>query len=95
MQHNDYPIRDPDQICQDCASKLRVVQISDHFQAILGCLLGEVWTSPLLVEMVVTSDGHLLGRCHGEAEFKAFLGEVDGSNPQHPRRGSSGGTRWR
>jgi hypothetical protein len=27
--------------------------------------------------MVVTSDGHLFGRCDGEAEFKAFLGEVD------------------
>ncbi len=40
-------------------------------------LVGEDWTSPRLVEMVVTSDGHLLGRCNGEAEFKAFLGEVD------------------
>jgi hypothetical protein len=27
--------------------------------------------------MVVTSDRHLLGRCDREAEFKAFLGEVD------------------
>jgi hypothetical protein len=53
------------------------VKVSDHFQAILGCLLGEDWTSPRLVEMVVTSDGHLLGRCDGEAEFRAFLGEVD------------------
>lgn len=24
--------------------------------------------------MVVTPDGHLLGRCEGEASFKAFLG---------------------
>jgi hypothetical protein len=77
MQPNDSPIRAPDQIRQDCARKLRVVQVSDRFQAILGCLLGEDWTSPRLVEMVVTSDGHLLGRCHDEAEFKAFLGEVD------------------
>lgn len=53
------------------------MQFSDHFQAILGCLLVEDWTSPCLVEMVVTSDGHLLGRYGGEAEFKAFLGEVD------------------
>jgi hypothetical protein len=72
----DQPIRDPNQIRQDTASKLRVVQVSNHFQAILGCLLGEVWTSPRLVEMIVTSDGHLLGRCDGEAEFRAFLGEV-------------------
>jgi hypothetical protein len=53
------------------------LKVSDHFHAILGCLLGEDWTSPRLVEMVVTSDGHLLGRCDGEADFKAFLGEVD------------------
>lgn len=30
-----------------------------------------------MVEMVLTSDGHLLGPCDGEAEFKAFLVEVD------------------
>ena len=54
--------------------KLRVVQVSEHFQAILGCLLGEDWTTPRLVEMVITPDGHLLGRCEGEAAFKAFLG---------------------
>ena len=49
-------------------------QVSDHFQAILGCLLGEDWTTPRLVEMVITPDGHMLGRCEGEASFKAFLG---------------------
>lgn len=70
-------IREPEQIRQGCALKIRSVQVSDHFQAILGCLLEEDWTTPQLVEMVVTSDGHLLGRCNGEAEFKAFLGEVD------------------
>jgi hypothetical protein len=56
------------------ARKLRAVQVSDHFQAILGCLLGEDWTTPRLVEMVITPDGHLLGRCDGEAAFQAFLG---------------------
>lgn len=74
---DENPIREPSQIRKDCARKLRVVQVSDHFQAILGCFLGEDWTTPRLVEMVVTSDGHLLGRCDGEAEFKAFLGEAD------------------
>lgn len=50
-----YPmIRNPDQIRQDAARKLRAVQVSDHFQAILGCLLGEDWTTPRLVEMVIT-----------------------------------------
>jgi hypothetical protein len=74
MTSDDAPIREPDQIRQDCARKFRAVQVSDHFQAILGCLLGEDWTTPRLVEMVVTPDGHLLGRCDGEASFKAFLG---------------------
>jgi hypothetical protein len=70
----DLPIREPDQIRRDCARKLRAVEVSDHFQAILGCLLGEDWTTPRLAEMVVTPDGHLLGRCEGEASFRAFLG---------------------
>jgi hypothetical protein len=72
--NDDLPIREPDQIRQDCVQKLRAVQVSDHFQAILGCLLGEEWTTPRLAEMVITPDGHLLGRCDGEAAFKAFLG---------------------
>lgn len=70
----DSPIREPDQIRHDAARKLRQVQISDHFQAILGCLLQEDWTTPRLVEMVITPDGHVLGRCDGESSFKAFLG---------------------
>ena len=67
-------IREPEDIRKDCARKLRAVQVSEHFQAILGCLLGEDWTTPRLVEMVITPDGHLLGRCDSEAAFKAFLG---------------------
>ena len=38
MTPNDLPIREPDQIRQDAARKLKAVQISDHFLAILGCL---------------------------------------------------------
>jgi len=41
----DLPIREPDQIRQDCARKIRVVQVSDHFQAILGGLLSEGWAN--------------------------------------------------
>ena len=70
----DMPIREPEQIRHDCAHKLRAVQVSEHFQASLGCLLSEDWTTPRLVEMVITPDGHILGRCDGEAAFKAFLG---------------------
>ena len=70
----DLPIREPEDIRQDCVRKLRAIQISDHFQAILGCLLGEDWTTPRLAEMVITPDGHLIGRCDGESSYKAFLG---------------------
>lgn len=71
---SNLPIREPDQIRRDCARKLRAVQVSPHFQAMLGCLLGGDWTTPQLVGMVITPDGHVLGRCNGEAGFKAFLG---------------------
>ena len=71
---NDIPIRKPDQIRQDCARKLRPVQVGDHFQAILGCLLAEDWPTPRLIEMVITPDAHMLGRCDGDPSFKAFLG---------------------
>ena len=67
-------IREPDQIRQDTARKLRSVTISDRFQAILGCLLNEDWTTPRLVEMQITPDGHLLGRCVEQPSFSAFLG---------------------
>lgn len=67
-------IREPEEIRQQCARKLRAVQVSDHFQAILGCLLGEDWTTPRLLKMVITPDGHLLGRCEGQPEFSTFLG---------------------
>ena len=53
------------------------VQVSDHFRAILGCLLSETWTTPTLVELVSTPDGHLLGRCAGEAASRVFLGNSE------------------
>ena len=71
---DDATIREPDQIRQDCARKLRAVRVSEHFQAILGCLLGEDWTTPRLLEMVITPDGALLGRCDGQPGFSTFLG---------------------
>jgi hypothetical protein len=67
-------IREPDDLRRACSEKLAGVEVSDHFRAILGCLLVEDWTTPRLVEMVVTPDGHLLGRCDGDDSFRAFLG---------------------
>ena len=38
---NDTHIREPDEIRRACSRKLAGVEISDHFRAILGCLLNE------------------------------------------------------
>lgn len=67
-------MREPEEIRRDCARKLEAVEVSDHFRAILGCLIGENWTTPKLVEMVITPDGHMLGRCDGQPSFSTFLG---------------------
>ncbi len=77
MIDDESAFREPVQIRQDCAQKLRAVKVSDDTQVILGCLLGEDWTSPRLVEMAISPDGLLIGRCAGEAAFKAFLGASD------------------
>src|SRR5713226_9444692 len=74
---DDTPIREPEQIRQDTARKLRAVQVSEHFQAILGCLLGEDWTTPRLLEMMISPDGHMVGRCEGQPRFSTFLGASD------------------
>jgi hypothetical protein len=37
----------------------------------------EDWTTPRLVEMVITPDRHTLGRCEGQPSFSAFLGSSD------------------
>jgi len=68
------PIREPDEIRKDCARKLRSVEISGKFSAILGSLLGEDWSTPRIEELRITPDRCLLARVEGEASFKAFLG---------------------
>jgi hypothetical protein len=73
----DPTIREPEQIRQDAARKLAQVEISDHFRAILGCLLQEDWTTPRLVEMFILTGGHMVGRCEGEVEVKASLGAAE------------------
>jgi hypothetical protein len=59
--------REPDQIRQDAARKVRVVQMIDHFLAILDCLLGEDCTTPRLVETMTSPVGQWrLENCDGE-----------------------------
>ena len=41
MSDQEAGVRDPEQIRRDCARKLVALQVSEHFQAILGCLLEE------------------------------------------------------
>src|SRR5579872_1478128 len=70
----DQPLREPDQIRQSCARKLRAVEVSGMFAAILACLLGEDWTNPKIEELRISPDRCLLARPTGESTFKAFLG---------------------
>ena len=50
------PVREPDEIRQQAARKLRSVTISDHFQPILGFLLNEDH-SYFIVRLPVQPDG--------------------------------------
>lgn len=70
----EQPVREPEQIRQDCARKLRSVETSSMFTAVLGCLLGEDWSTPHIEELQLTPDRCLLARVEGETSFKAFLG---------------------
>ena len=70
----DPTIREPDEIRRDVARKLRAVQVSEHFQAILGCMIDEDWTTPRVLEMMITIDGQLLGRTEGQPGLSTFLG---------------------
>jgi hypothetical protein len=68
------PIRMVEQIRQDCAYKLRSVTVDDHHQVVLGGLFGTKRTVPKIVEVVVTADGYLCGRCDGESDHEMYLG---------------------
>jgi hypothetical protein len=48
--------------------------MSSKMGAILGCILGQSWTNPELIELTVTSDGMLLGRQSNDCGFNEFLG---------------------
>jgi hypothetical protein len=52
----------------------RFPNMSSKFAAVVGCLLEIRITEPRLVEMVVATDGSLLGRHEGEVGFNHFLG---------------------
>jgi hypothetical protein len=70
-------MRNPSDIQESCARKIERVELSDQFRAILGCLLEQNWTDPRLVQMVLSPDGHLLGRAEGQATEQVYLGSQD------------------
>ena len=72
---NNHTIRTPEKIRSDAARKLQQAPISDDFRAILGCLLGEDWSTPRLVEMFITPDSLMLGR----PEHLDYLGKILGT----------------
>lgn len=50
--------------------------MSAKMTAIVACILGERWTSPAIVELMVTSDGHLLACHEGDCGCNDYLGTV-------------------
>lgn len=48
--------------------------MSPKMAAIVGAILGEKYTTPALVELVITSDGFLLGREEGDIGYNEMLG---------------------
>ena len=69
-------LREPDQIRQDCVAKLRPIETSGMFTAILGCLLGEEWSNPRIAQLNVT-DKCLFARNEGEPGFNHLIGEEE------------------
>ena len=66
-----------DDLFTSLAAKLdprRFPNMSPKFAAVVGCLLQIQITEPRLVQLVVTSDGFLLGRNEDEAGCDNFLG---------------------
>ena len=70
-------VEETQQLLDRVAEKLhphRFPRMTAKFAAVLGAMLGQTWTEPALVELVITSDGFLLGRHEGEPTCKEFLG---------------------
>ena len=65
--------REPEQIRQHCAAKLKGVETSAQFTAILACLLDEDWTTPKILQLCMTHDRCLLARKEGDVGFDTFI----------------------
>jgi hypothetical protein len=69
-------LREPEQIRQDCVAKLRPIETSGMFTAILGCLLGENWSTPRIEQLNVT-DKCLFALNEGDPGFNHLIGEEE------------------
>jgi hypothetical protein len=48
--------------------------MSSKMTALVGCILGQAWTTPRLIGMTITSDGFVLGMWQGDIGFNDFIG---------------------
>ena len=55
----------------------RFTAMSGKMAAIVAHIVGERWTSLAIVELVATSDGHLLACHEGDCGCNDYLGTVD------------------
>jgi hypothetical protein len=69
----DPTIRFPRDLRRVCARKLLATGVQGQLRAVLGCLLGQHWTTPRVVELAVMPDGLLRGRCEGDPCVVAFV----------------------
>ncbi|MGA2620199.1 MAG: hypothetical protein ABSF26_21480 [Thermoguttaceae bacterium] len=54
----------------------RFTAMSGKMAAIVAHIIGQRWTSPAIVELVATSDGHLLACHEGDCGCNDYLGTV-------------------
>ena len=52
----------------------RFPNMSGRMAAVVGCILGEEWTRPVIAELVITSDGWVLARDEGQVTFNVIVG---------------------
>lgn len=71
---SEQQIREPADIRRDCARKLRSVEVSGMFTAVLSYLISEDWATPKIEEMRISPDRCILARVEGESTLKTFIG---------------------
>ena len=74
MNEAGHTQREPDQIRQDCARKLRTVVLAEHYRAVMGCLLTEKMTERQPTDLTVSKDEEISGPCEDGETFSAWIG---------------------